>query len=276
MRINFLIGFKANKGVEKLYKIIQKGKIGVNMFNFSFDKRIIYMILGIMVLSMVVQYLANPGMLFSLLISVPGVLIAITFHEFAHAFVADRLGDDTARREGRLSLNPFDHLDPIGTVLLLFAGFGWGKPVHVNPRNYTRKMSMEKGEALVSIAGPVMNFLLAIVFAIVYYGIYKFADASFLLSTMGGIVMNIIALTVSINVGLGLFNLIPLPPLDGSKVIMPFLPYNAKQWFMNNEQIFYIVFVVLWITGLTSYIISPGIEAVSGWISNLAMLIWGL
>ena len=227
------------------------------MFNFSFDRRIIYIIIGIMVLSMVVQYLANPGMLFSLLISVPGVLIAITFHEFAHAFVADKLGDDTARREGRLSLNPLDHLDPIGTVLLLFAGFGWGKPVHVNPRNYTRKISMEKGEALVSIAGPVMNLLLAIIFAIIYYGIYKLADSSFLLSTIGGILMKIIASTVSINVGLGLFNLIPLPPLDGSKVIMPFLPFNAKQWFINNEQIFYIVFVVLWITGLTSYIISP-------------------
>ena len=246
------------------------------MFNFSFDKRVIYIILGIMVLSMVVQYVSQPGLLFSLLISVPGVLIAITFHEFAHAFVADKLGDDTARREGRLSLNPFDHLDPIGTVLLLFAGFGWGKPVHVNPRNYTRKMSMEKGEALVSIAGPVMNFLLAILFAIIYYGIYKFASASFLLSTMGGIIMSLISATVSINVGLGLFNLIPLPPLDGSKVIMPFLPYKAKEFFINNEQIFYIVFVVLWITGLTSYIITPGIQAVGGWISNLAAAIWGL
>ena len=246
------------------------------MFNFSFDKRVIYIILGIMVLSMVVQYVSQPGLLFSLLISVPGVLIAITFHEFAHAFVADRLGDDTARREGRLSLNPLDHLDPIGTVLLLFAGFGWGKPVHVNPRNYTRKMSMEKGEALVSIAGPVMNFLLAIIFAIIYYGIYKFAGISFLMSTMGGIIMSLISATVSINVGLGLFNLIPLPPLDGSKVIMPFLPYKAKEFFINNEQIFYIVFVVLWITGLTSYIITPGIQAVGSWISNLAAAIWGL
>ncbi len=246
------------------------------MFNFSFDKRMIYIILGIMVLSMVVQYLANPGMLFSLLISVPGVLIAITFHEFAHAFVADKLGDDTARREGRLSLNPLDHLDPIGTVLLLFAGFGWGKPVHVNPRNYTRKMSMEKGEALVSIAGPIMNFILAIIFAIIYYGIYKFADTSFLLSTMGEILMSLISATVSINVGLGLFNLIPLPPLDGSKVIMPFLPYNAKSFFINNEQIFYIIFVVVWITGLASYIITPGIQVVGGWISNLAMAIWGI
>ena len=246
------------------------------MFNFSFDKRIIYIILAIMVLSMVVQYVSNPGMLFSLLISVPGVLIAITFHEFAHAFVADKLGDDTARREGRLSLNPLDHLDPIGTVLLLFAGFGWGKPVHVNPRNYTRKMSMEKGEALVSIAGPLMNFILAIIFTIIYYGIYKFAGISFLMSTTGEIIMSLISATVSINVGLGLFNLIPLPPLDGSKVIMPFLPYKAKQFFINNEQIFYIVFVVLWITNLTSYIITPGIQAVGGWISNLAAAIWGL
>ncbi len=246
------------------------------MFNFSFDKRIIYIILAIMVLSMVVQYAANPGMLYSLLISVPGVLIAITFHEFAHAFVADKLGDDTARREGRLSLNPLDHLDPIGTVLLLFAGFGWGKPVHVNPRNYTRKMSMEKGEALVSIAGPLMNFILAIIFAIIYYGIVKFAGFTFLISSTGEIVIDLISAAVSINVGLGLFNLIPLPPLDGSKVIMPFLPYKAKEFFINNEQIFYIIFVVLWITNLTSYIITPGIQAVGGWISNLAAAIWGL
>ena len=246
------------------------------MFNFSFDKRTIYIILGIMLLALVIQYTANPGMLYSLLISAPGVLIAITFHEFAHAFVADRLGDDTARREGRLSLNPLDHLDPIGTVLLLFAGFGWGKPVHVNPRNYTRKMSMEKGEALVSIAGPVMNFILAIIFAIVYYGVIKLASLSFLNSEMGGIVLDLIGATVSINIGLGLFNLIPLPPLDGSKVIMPFLPYKAKSFFINNEQIFYIVFVVLWITNLTSYIITPGINLVTGWISNLAAAIWGL
>lgn len=246
------------------------------MFNFSFDKRTIYIILGIMLLALVIQYTANPGMLYSLLISAPGVLIAITFHEFAHAFVADRLGDDTARREGRLSLNPLDHLDPIGTVLLLFAGFGWGKPVHVNPRNYTRKMSMEKGEALVSIAGPVMNFILAIIFAIVYYGIVKLASLSFLNSEMGGIVLDLIGATVSINIGLGLFNLIPLPPLDGSKVIMPLLPYKAKSFFINNEQIFYIVFVLLWITNLTSYIITPAINLVTGWISNLAAAIWGL
>ena len=135
---------------------------------------------------------------------------------------------------------------------------------------------MEKGEALVSIAGPLMNFILAIIFAIIYYWIVKFAWFTFLISSTGEIVIDLISAAVSINVGLGLFNLIPLPPLDGSKVIMPFLPYKAKEFFINNEQIFYIIFVVLWITNLTSYIITPGIQAVGGWISNLAAAIWGL
>ena len=109
------------------------------MFNFSFDKRTMYIIVGIMLLFVVIQYAANPTQLIGLLISAPGVLIAITFHEFAHGYAAYKLGDDTAKNQGRLSLNPFAHLDPIGTLMLLVAGFGWGKPVEVNPRNYTRK-----------------------------------------------------------------------------------------------------------------------------------------
>ncbi|MCI8411566.1 MAG: site-2 protease family protein [Clostridia bacterium] len=246
------------------------------MFNFSFDKRIIYIIIGIMVLSTVVNYANNPGALFSLLLSIPGVLIAITFHEFAHGYAAYKLGDNTAKNEGRLSLNPLDHLDPIGSLMLLFAGFGWGKPVHVNPRNYTRKISMEQGEAIVSIAGPLMNILLAVVFTLIYCAIYKFAGISFITSTTGGIIILLISSTISINIGLGVFNLIPLPPLDGSKVIMPFLPYNAKQWFVNNEQIFYIIFVVIWITGIAGLIISPAINTVSAGILNLGRIIFGI
>ena len=96
------------------------------MFDFQFDRKILFVIIGILLLAALIQFSANPGMLKSLVVSAPAVLVAITFHEFAHAFVADRLGDDTARREGRLSLNPFSHLDPIGTLMLLVAGFGWG------------------------------------------------------------------------------------------------------------------------------------------------------
>ena len=234
------------------------------MYNFSLDKRVIYVVIAIMVIMSLTNLITNPGALFSLLASIPGVLIAITFHEYAHGVAAYKLGDNTAKDEGRLSLNPLAHLDPIGTLMLVFAGFGWGKPVHVDPRNYTRKISMEKGEAIVSLAGPLMNIILAFIFTLIYCAIYKFAGAGFLHSTMGSVLMLMIFYTISINVGLGVFNLIPLPPLDGSKIIMPFLPYKAKEWFVNNEQIFYLVFVVLWITGLAGIIISPAIS----WITN--------
>ena len=246
------------------------------MFNFSFDKRTLYIIIAIMLAFVVIQYAANPGQLIGLLLSAPGVLIAITFHEFAHGYAAYLLGDDTARREGRLSLNPFAHLDPIGTLMLLVAGFGWGKPVHVNPRNYTRKMSMEKGEAIVSLAGPLMNFILAIIFTLIYCAIFKFASLSFMTSNVGTIVLLLISSTISVNIGLGVFNLIPLPPLDGSKIIMPFLPYNAKQWFINNEQIFYIIFVLIWITGIAGTVITPAINGISNGIFSLGKLIFGL
>ena len=246
------------------------------MFNFSFDKRTMYIIIAVMVGIMLLQYATNPGQLIGLLLSAPGVLIAITFHEFAHGYAAYKLGDNTAKNEGRLSLNPLDHLDPIGTLMLLVAGFGWGKPVHVNPRNYTRKMSMEKGEAIVSLAGPLMNFILAIIFTLIYFAIYKFAGISFMSSTVGGIIMLLISSTISINIGLGVFNLISLPPLDGSKIIMPFLPYKAKEFFINNEQIFYIIFVLIWVTGIAGTIITPAINWVSKGILGLGKLIFGL
>ena len=246
------------------------------MFDFQFDRKILFVIIGILLLAALIQFSANPGMLISLVVSAPAVLVAITFHEFAHAFVADRLGDDTARREGRLSLNPFSHLDPIGTLMLLVAGFGWGKPVHVDPRNYTRKMSMEKCEAIVSAAGPIMNIILAFIFALIYCAVYKFGTMQFLNSTVGTVIMLILGSIITTNIGLGVFNLIPLPPLDGSKIIMPFLPYKAKEWFTSNGNIFYIIFVVIWITGIAGIIISPAITAISNGILNLAKLIFGL
>ena len=246
------------------------------MFNFSFDRKTIFIIVAIMLGITVLQYASNPSALLSLLLSAPGVLIAITFHEYAHGYVAYKLGDDTAKNQGRLSLNPLAHLDPIGTMLLLVAGFGWGKPVEVNPRNYTRKMSMEKGEAIVSIAGPLMNFILAIIFTLIYCAIYKFASSAFLVSTVGEVILLLIASTITVNIGLGVFNLIPLPPLDGSKVIMPFLPSGAKQFFINNEQIFYFVFIIIWITGIAGSIITPAISGISSAILKLGTTIFGL
>lgn len=242
-----------------------------------FDKKMFYIIMAVMVVFGLVGYINNPTELVNLLLTVPGVLIAITFHEFAHAYAADKLGDDTPRMEGRLSLNPLSHLDPIGSIMLLFAGFGWGKPVHVNPRNYKRTMSMDKADAIVAIAGPVMNFILAIIFTLIYCAIYKFVGIGVITSSsIGSILMTMLLYTISINVGLGVFNLIPLPPLDGSKVIKPFLSFNAKNWFENNEQTFELIFVVLWIFNILSKIISPLISVVLSGILELGYIIFGL
>lgn len=228
---------------------------------FNLDRKYIYIILAVLVLISLFSYIRNPESLLSLVLTLPGVIIAITFHEFAHAWAADKCGDETPRMQGRLTLNPLKHIDPIGLLMLMSVHFGWGKPVEINPRNFNRKMSTSAQEALVSLAGPLMNIILAIVFIIILNIMTTFV-ASFCLTQVGIIILMIIRMTIIVNIGLGVFNLIPLPPLDGSKILMHFLPYNAKNWFLAHKQIFYIVFLILWIFGFVSYIISPIINAV--------------
>ena len=243
------------------------------MFSFGYDKKTLYIIIAVLVVMSLGRYLSDTNALLSLVLTLPAVLIAITFHEYAHAFAADKLGDDTPRRQGRLTLNPLAHLDPVGSIMLVFAGFGWGKPVEINPRNFNRTISMSAGEAIVSIAGPLMNFLLAIVFTIIYFIIGKFAP-TFIFTQLGIIIITLLQTIVIINVGLGVFNLIPLPPLDGSKVLNHFLPYSAKDWFARYSQVFYIIFIVLWITGIAGWIISPIINLVYTGITNLVALLF--
>ena len=244
------------------------------MFGFNFDKKTLYIIIGILVVLSLASY--GTAGIFDLILSVPAVLLAITVHEFGHAFAAYKLGDDTPLRQGRLSLNPFDHVDPLGLAMLLFAHIGWGKPVQIDPRNYNRNISVEKADAIVSFAGPLMNFITAIVFALIYCAIIKFAGTAFLISNIGGIIIAIIAYIVTMNIGLGVFNLIPLPPLDGSKIFLPILPYNAKSWFIEHEQIFYFIFLIIWITGIAGQLISPIIGKMTNWVLNLGMKVFGL
>lgn len=228
---------------------------------FNIDKRFLYIVLGILILTTLASYISNPESLLILVLTLPGVLVGITFHEFAHAFAADKLGDDTPRDQGRLTLNPLAHLDPVGSVLLLFAHVGWGKPVEINPRNFNRKRSMTASEAIVSIAGPAMNIVISIIIVIIMSVMYKFFT-SFCFTTVGSIILTILNMAVIVNIGLGIFNLIPLPPLDGYKVLFNFLSYNARNWFEKNHLIFYYIFLALWITGLAGAIISPVITGV--------------
>lgn len=244
------------------------------MFGFNIDRKFIYILLGALVLMSLMSY--SSFNLLALLLTLPAVIVAITFHEYAHAYAADKLGDDTPRMQGRLNLNPMSHIDPIGFMLLMFAGFGWGKPVQINPRNFNRNVRIDKGEAIVSMAGPLMNFIIAIVSAIILGAIYMFAPASFLMNTVGNVIYILLQELVIINIGLGVFNLIPLPPLDGSKIFINFMPYNWRRWIIEHSQIFYYIFLAIWITGLAGVIISPIINLLYNGLMNGVLAIFRL
>ncbi len=143
------------------------------------------------------------------LVVILGLILALAFHEAAHAFASNLLGDDTAKREGRLTLNPLAHLDLIGTLCLIFFKFGWGKPVPVNPNNF-RKPAL--GNFMVALAGPMMNLVIAIILA----GIARLLSST-------GLAFSILDALVFINLLLAFFNLIPVPPLDGSKILGLFI-----------------------------------------------------
>ena len=142
------------------------------------------------------------------------LLVGLTFHEFSHAFTADQLGDHRPRAMGRLTLNPIAHVDPIGALMLVVAGFGWAKPVMVNPaalRGGRRSM------ALVAFAGPIANVVVAVAFAVIF-------RAMILVGVESGFFLNLVALIVQLNILLAIFNLIPIPPLDGYNVLLAYLP----------------------------------------------------
>lgn len=162
--------------------------------------------------------------LFSLLIRVIASLVCIILHECAHGFAAERLGDPTARVNGRLSWNPLRHIDPFGLLMMIVAGVGWAKPVPVDARNFKKP---KQGMAVTALAGPVSNLLLALLTLALAAPLYRMLVYSMLSETVWYVLYYLFLLLVRIamlSVGLGLFNLIPIPPLDGSKVLFSFLP----------------------------------------------------
>lgn len=218
---------------------------------FNFDRKTLFLILGGMVL---MNVLLGGRSIESIIYALPGVIVAMTFHEFAHAWMATKLGDDTPRLQGRLNLNPMSHVDPVGIICLALLGFGWGKPVQINPRNFDGKYTLSKAEAMVAAAGPVMNFIIAFIFLIIY-GIFGLTVTT--ITTTTKIFSSIIISVISVNIGLGVFNLIPIYPLDGSKILNHFLPFKARQWLINNQSILtIIVFFMVFFTNIMSYISS--------------------
>lgn len=190
------------------------------------------------------------------LLSVP-ILIAVTFHELAHGFIADRLGDPTARIAGRLTINPLKHLDPLGTLAFIITRMiGWAKPVPVNPYNLKNP---KRDMMWVSVAGPAANLVVAVLASIVLRIILNFSLPSFSLMWQNILVplVLIIQLTVTINIGLGVFNLIPVPPLDGSKILMGLLPHKQAVAYSKIEPYGFFILLGLIFLRVTDYIIVP-------------------
>jgi len=166
------------------------------------------------------------------------ILITITFHEYAHAKVADLLGDPTPRLAGRLTLNPLNHIDPLGLLMLILVRFGWAKPVPINPYNFR---DPKTGSIYVSLAGPLANFLIAWVVAIVYRNMPGAGG--------GALLSSILTYTIWINLALGVFNLIPIPPLDGSHLLEGLLPYRYRETYYQLQQYGFIFIVMIVVFG---------------------------
>lgn len=191
------------------------------------------------------------------------IILGISLHEFAHALIAYRLGDLTPVQQGRLTINPLAHFDPFGTLLILFAGFGYGRPVMVNP--YAFRVDRRTGMALVAIAGPITNILIAIAFGLSMRFLFRLYEAN--PSSLVESLLIMFSVIVSLNLGLAVFNMIPFPPLDGSKVLLALLPadmaYSVERFYVQTQQYGLIVlFLFLMVSGrFLGNILSVPVEA---------------
>lgn len=182
-----------------------------------------------------------------LIAGLPGLIIALVIHEYAHAKAADVMGDFTPRMTGRLTLNPMAHIDPIGLIMLLVVRFGWAKPVMINARNFR---NWRQGELLVALAGPVANLLVAFISLLAMAVLFK-------LGMFSEGVRLVLSMMVLFNINFAIFNMLPLPPLDGSKVLMVLLPGRLAYKLMSLERYSFIILIFLMMTPFLTMILIP-------------------
>jgi Zn-dependent protease len=201
------------------------------------------------------------------------LILSLTVHEWAHAWSAYKLGDDTAKRMGRLTLDPLAHIDPIGTVLLPLLlparwAFGWAKPVPVNPANFRRNVNMSAGMAITAAAGPISNLVLAVVCAVLFAVLLRtgvlLSQPALVVLLRGGML---------INIGLAIFNLLPIPPLDGSRIVDHFISYKSRPSWESFQRVApFVLIALVWGGG---FILAGPIGAVHGLLEKLIQSIVG-
>lgn len=209
----------------------------------------------------------------SILASLIAVILAMSIHEMAHGLVSWWLGDPTAKMRGRLSLNPFRHIDWIGLLCLFFFGFGWAKPVPIDSRYYKDEKA---GIIWTSFAGPAANFLLSFLCLLIYTLLIRFAYGAWLTTWFGHFILSVLYTTAVISAGFGIFNLIPIPPLDGAKIFWAFLPDKDYYRLMRGNQWLNLVLLLLIASGLLSGPLITMRSTLLQWMQNACLWIVGL
>ena len=199
-------------------------------------------------------------MILTKLLMLPGIIIGLSFHEFAHAWMSDKLGDPTPRRQGRVTINPMAHIDPIGFLALLLVGFGWGKPVQIDPGYYKHR---RRDEFLVGIAGVTMNLLIAVIFSLPARAIVKAFNGAAASDFIYNIYLMIFYI-VSINIVLMIFNLIPCPPLDGWGILTQIFRLDRYSWWYKVYQYGTWILLALIVFNVTDRIITPLVTLILG------------
>ena len=185
---------------------------------------------------------------------IPGMLIGLSFHEYAHGIVAYKLGDPTPKFQGRLTVNPKAHVDPIGFIALLFIGFGWGKAVEINPYNFKKP---RRDELLVAFAGVTMNFIIAIVFSVIFKLLSMAGIVNLGMYGIGGYLGLIILYIIQINVVLMIFNLLPVPPLDGFGIVTEIFDLKRKPWYYTVYNNGFFILMILLLFNVTDLVLTP-------------------
>lgn len=208
--------------------------------------------------------------LIAFLYTLPALLFCLSIHEFAHAYTAYKLGDSSQKAMGRLTLNPFAHIDLAGFASIALFGFGWGKPVMIDDRNFKNRAL---GNALTAFAGPFSNLVMAVIFTIILKvllitGVVSSAASS----SVGAIILNMLKLIIQFNVVFGIFNLLPIPPLDGSRVLTFFLPSKGREIMYRLERYSFVIVLIIFVTGIGRYIVNPIINLVLSLLTKFILM----